>query len=449
MLSEEFITAIKAQPRSANTAIAKDVGIYHHALHPTPSIKSSYKKSSSPVNGLAVNSTHIFAAQADKAVVHVYSRERGNQEALISFPERLHALMLVGDGVLVLGTTEGRVILWEVCTGRQVSTSAAHLQAVSCLAATSTHLITGSDDSNIHVWSIPQLLSLHTNTNEPHEPVRTLSNHRAAITSLAMGHSSSTTNICISASKDNSVIVWNYHTGDLLRTFLLPGTPLCMALDPCDRAVYVGSEDGSLQMIDLVQSNSAIHPLHDPRLQNTPVQITVPAWTAPSEIGAAHCLGLSYDGTSLFSGHASGKIAQWDTGRRAFLLELADLNAPVTNIAMQSPFPNSSRTKPHSVIKPKLGEGNYAFTAQLNETQESSLFSQALEFEGFPDGMLENAISVLAGSSATPNISSSSSSSEEERLRKENEELWKVVNEQRALQKKTFEKYSKLKNGSV
>jgi pre-rRNA-processing protein IPI3 len=123
MLSEEFITAIKAQPRSANTAIAKDVGIYHHTLHPAPSIKSSYKKSSSPVNGLAVNSTHIFAAQADKAVVHVYSRERGNQEALISFPERLHALMLVGDGVLVLGTTEGRVILWEVCSAAYCSPS--------------------------------------------------------------------------------------------------------------------------------------------------------------------------------------------------------------------------------------------------------------------------------------------------------------------------------------
>lgn len=222
-----------------------------------------------------------------------------------------------------------------------------------------------------------------------------------------------------------------------------------MALDPCDRTVYIGFEDGSLQMIDLVQPTAAIHPLHDPRLQNTPVQITVPAWTAPSEIGAAHCLGLSYDGTGLFSGHASGKVAQWDTGRRAFLLELADLNAPVTNIAMQSPFPKSFRTRPYSVVKPKLGASSYTFTAQLTETKGLSLFDQALEFQGFPDRMLENAILVFAESTATPNVISSSTSSEEERLRKENEELWKVINEQRALQKKTFEKYSKLKNGGV
>lgn len=114
MLSEGLITSIRAQPKSANTAIAKDVGIYLHELHPTHTIKSSFKKSSTPVNSLVASSTHIFAAQADKAVVHVYSRERGNQEALISFPERIHSLALVGDGILVLGTAEGRIILWEV-----------------------------------------------------------------------------------------------------------------------------------------------------------------------------------------------------------------------------------------------------------------------------------------------------------------------------------------------
>jgi len=114
MLPESFISSIRAQPKSANTAIAKDVGIYLHELHPTHLIKSSFKKSSTPVNALAASSTHIFAAQADKAVVHVYSRERSNQEALISFPERIHCLTLIDDGILVLGTAEGRLILWEV-----------------------------------------------------------------------------------------------------------------------------------------------------------------------------------------------------------------------------------------------------------------------------------------------------------------------------------------------
>jgi pre-rRNA-processing protein IPI3 len=114
MLSEIFITSIRAEQRSANTAIAKDVGIYVHTLHPSYSIKSTFKKSSTQSNCTAVSTTHIFAAQVEKAVIHVYSRDRGNQEALISFSERIHCLTLVNDSLLVLGTAEGRIILWEV-----------------------------------------------------------------------------------------------------------------------------------------------------------------------------------------------------------------------------------------------------------------------------------------------------------------------------------------------
>ncbi|RDW77451.1 hypothetical protein BP6252_05504 [Coleophoma cylindrospora] len=397
MLSEGFITSIRAQPKSANTAIAKDVGIHLHTLYPTPKIESTLKKSSTPVNSLAANSTHIFAAQADKAVVHVYSRERGNHEALVSFPERLHSLTLVGDGIVALGTAEGRVILWEVYTGRQISTPAAHLQAISCLVADQTHLITGSEDSNVNVWSIPKLLSL--TSSETHEPLRTLSNHRAAITSLALGHSSTSTNICVSASRDNTCIVWNHQSGTLLRTFLLPTTPLCLALDPCDRAVYVGFEDGSLQLLEFTTAAAVLNPLYDTRLQDTPVQVTLPPWTASFNPGACNCLGLSHDGTTLLSGHASGKVARWDTGLRAISGgEVVDLNAPVTNLIMLSPFSESKKIKAITIMKPKLGEGDYILAAQFTgrATREQNQFDRILQGPGFPADVLERAIASFA-----------------------------------------------------
>ena len=116
MLSEGFIAAIHAQPKSAKTAVAKDVGVFVYELRPTPIQKCSFKKSSTQLNSLAASSTHIFAAQANKAVVHVYSRERGNQEALVSFPERIHCLSIIAETTLLLGTVEGRLILWEVRT---------------------------------------------------------------------------------------------------------------------------------------------------------------------------------------------------------------------------------------------------------------------------------------------------------------------------------------------
>lgn len=113
MLSEEFFSSISGPPLKANTAVSKDVGIYNHVLNPSYSVKGSFKKSSTASHGLALTETHIFTAQEQKAQVHVYSRQRGNQECFVSFPERIKCLALAGN-VLVLGTVEGRLILWEV-----------------------------------------------------------------------------------------------------------------------------------------------------------------------------------------------------------------------------------------------------------------------------------------------------------------------------------------------
>lgn len=272
-----------------------------------------------------------------------------------------------------------------------------------------------------------------------------LSNHRAAITSIAIGHSPSSTNICVSGSRDNTVLVWNYHTGDLLRTFLLPSTPLCLALDPCDRGVFLGSEDGSLQLIEFVQSDSKLSPLYDTALQATPVQVIAAPWTPSSSassatesaFGAAHCIGLSYDGTTVLSGHASGKIGQWDAGRRTFSAELVDLNAPVTNLLIVSPFPADKATKAVTVVKPKMSAVNYTFTAQLTGNLRTSAFDKAMESSGFPGDMLEDAITrFLTSESASTSVTATLSSSEAEKLRKENEDLRKVVNQQQSLIKK-------------
>lgn len=129
MLSEEFVSAICGAPLSSNTAIAKDVGIYCHTLSPAYAVKSTFKKSSVPVNSLGVSETHVFAAQHEKAYVHVYSRLRGNQEAFVAFPERIRCLTLAGD-VVVMGTAEGRLMLWEV---RDQPTGLTILEAISAI----------------------------------------------------------------------------------------------------------------------------------------------------------------------------------------------------------------------------------------------------------------------------------------------------------------------------
>lgn len=139
----------------------------------------------------------------------------------------------------------------------------------------------------------------------------------------------------------------------------MPSTPLCLAVDPADRAFYTGYEDGSVQVVDFFKSHSIHNSLHDTSLQNTPTQLSSQEkWSPPSaDSGAVECLTLSYDGTTLFSGHRNGAVLSWDIPRGRFASSITDYAYPVTNIQMLRPsgLPPSktSRTEIRSVVKPR------------------------------------------------------------------------------------------------
>jgi pre-rRNA-processing protein IPI3 len=314
------------------------------------------------------------------------------------------------------------------------------VQAVTCIASTPFHLITGSDDSNIHVWHLARLLEMD-NTIE-HEPDQTLSNHRAAITSLAASQSvNPDTNICVSASKDKSCIIWNYQNGVALRTVLLPSFPIGLCLDPCARAFYVSSDDGSMFAIELF-AEKALLGAQSAESSSTVVQISSAFGTVPQEARPASCLGLSYDGTVLLSGHPNGQILRWDLSSRADSTQLANLNASVTNLSFVSPLPSARRIKSASVVKPFLGSRSYNFTAQLeSDLVGETRFGKMMNSKGFSNDALEQAIMALQ----QPQVEAVG----DDALRKENEGLWDIINEQRALQKKTLQKYVEAKSATT
>jgi pre-rRNA-processing protein IPI3 len=278
----------------------------------------------------------------------------------------------------------------------------------------------------IHVWSLLSILSFSPDTSR--SPVHTLSTHRGAITSLVCGHSTSTANTAVSISEDKSAIVWDYHNGQALRTYLLPEAPTAVALDPADRAFYVAYEDGSLQVVDFydeVQQSAPTDTLREVSLSHRPVQTsTKRRFNAESQkLGGALSLSLSWDGTTLVSGHASGKIAAWDIAKGTYISTLSSLVGPVTNVQFLPPtgFPNAlePKFKIHTVVKPKQDTGtsnagnglvppNYSLNMQLTgrisvptisaterRKTEKSEFEEALTHPVFPMSMLEESLAEL------------------------------------------------------
>ena len=237
--------------------------------------------------------------------------------------------------------------------------------------------------------------------------------------------------MAISTSKDSTSIVWDYRTGQVLRTFLLPLIPLCVVLDPADRAAYVGYEDGSVQMIDFYSSRSIWHPLHDSSSQPAPSQLPAEdRWKPPSaDLGAVDSLSISYDGTTLISGHRNGKILSWNIARGKYASTVADYTHPITNLVMLPPagLPHRSLDRKrvaHTIVKPRSDfalsdpsnpadavPAEYAFSTQIADQVKSlsvanndsgrpafasGPFSQALTHASFPASMIEEGLLELA-----------------------------------------------------
>lgn len=309
-----------------------------------------------------------------------------------------------------------------------MSLPARHVQAVSCLAATPHHLLTGSDDSNVQVWSLAQLLEFDTN-NDEHEPIVSFSNHRGAITAVAAAPGDSPeTSICVSASKDKTCIIWNYRTGTILRTLLFPASPIALALDPCQKGVFASTEDGSIFSIEFFGPKPLLGP--DSEDASTVVQLTSPFCTIPSESGPASCLGLTYDGTVLLSGHPKGQVHSWSMTDRQSVSGakvLTNLNAAVTNLVMVPPLSAGARAaKPWTIVKPSEIQRAYTFTAQFEaDLKPETQFGAMVRTPGFLPETLEAAISEFLQPAAD------AAGDGEDLSQRQLEEQWALVDAQK------------------
>jgi pre-rRNA-processing protein IPI3 len=427
MLTESFIAATLTsnKPSQHLSSSLKDVGIFAHEFQPQQVLRHGYKKSSVQPRCLAVSRSHIFAAQADKAVINVYSREKGNQEATVPFPDRIRSLAYAdGPEILVIGAEEGKLLLWETATGRVSTSASSHLQGVSLLHITNGIILSGSEDATIFVWSLIQLVSFQTedqplgNDTASNAPLRAFSNHRSAIGALSAGHSRPNTNFAVSASTDQTCYIWHIETGEILRTILLPSVPTCIAMDPVDRVIYVGDTGGTLISVDMMALSSKTQSAES-NTSDVPIQLTKDnKWQAASaDLGSTYSLTLSYDGTQLLTGHANGAIVQWDVAKQRMTSEVINLSQPVTNIRMLRPegfYDRHPRAFSIStVVKPKLefnAIGNYGmsvvhprydFQAALTGSRrladgDRSDDLKAMTSNGWPDSILDAAVNALS-----------------------------------------------------
>lgn len=264
------------------------------------------------------------------------------------------ALQYIGE-ILVSGSTDRTVRIWNMLTGQCLQIFEGHTSTVRCLQIVpaisgsgedpSNLIITGSRDSTLRVWQLPEygdltmvtVRSPDSSLSEEHNPyfVRALLGHTQSVRAIA-AHGDT----LVSGSYDFSVRIWQISSGKCL--WNLRGHTqkvYSVVLDTKQNRCVSGSMDCKVKIWDL-DTGSCIHTLeghtslvgllslsHD-RLVSAAADFTLRVWNPKSGVciqtlaahtGAITC--FQHDGDKVISG-SDGTLKLWDLKTGKFVRDL-------------------------------------------------------------------------------------------------------------------------------
>ncbi|MTJ55307.1 protein kinase [Anabaena sp. UHCC 0253] len=151
------------------------------------------------------NSTPI--PTKDLSLINTLSGHTSKVSSVVISPDS-KIIISSGDCEKIDSKCNDNIKLWDVITGREITSLQGHSQNVNVVAITNDgkRLVSGSDDKTIKIWN------LQTN-----QLIHTLTNHTDAVHSLAISADNKT---LISASDDKTIKIWNLTTGKIIRTLI-------------------------------------------------------------------------------------------------------------------------------------------------------------------------------------------------------------------------------------
>lgn len=194
--------------------------------------------------------------------------------------------------ILVTGSWDKTIKVWNVATGQLLRTLMGHQEAVwsVALAADGKTLASGSSDQQIKIWNLPTGQLIHTLTGH--------SNWVAAVDLSPKGE------LVASASSDKTLKVWSVKSGELIHTLQGHGCAVtCIAFTPDGKTLVSGSGDKTLKIWSLTTGECR--------------------GTFIGHRASVTCLAISPDGKTGVSGDVKQTLCVWN-------LETLELNYTLT-----------------------------------------------------------------------------------------------------------------------
>ncbi len=194
----------------------------------------------------------------------------------------VNAVVFSPDGKFALsGSSDHRLKLWDVSTGREIRTFEGHASSVNAVAFSPDGKFALSGDSHhlIKLWDI----------STGHE-IRTFDGHASSITALAFSHNGQ---LALSGSYDRTLKLWEVSTGREIQTFEGHGASItALAFSPDSQFALSASFDETVKLWEV----------------STGQEI----WTFEEHTDAVTAVAFSPDGNLVLSGSADQTVKLWN-----------------------------------------------------------------------------------------------------------------------------------------
>jgi WD40 repeat protein len=196
------------------------------------------------------------------------------------------------DGTLVgRGSEDGKITLWNIETGKEITTLTGHEKAVTAIAISPDKktLISGSEDGVIKLWDIEQ---------EELQLRKTLSEHQNKITAIVI---SADNQFFVSGAKEKQVKIWDLATQELLKNLSVEKGVMSLAISSKEPITLVsGNYAGEINFWDQL----------DKKFNGEERKFVSKNKSAPQAVS------ISSDGQIIISSSCKDQVRFWDPQTR-------------------------------------------------------------------------------------------------------------------------------------
>ncbi|KAK9368687.1 WD40-repeat-containing domain protein [Lipomyces kononenkoae] len=285
----------------------------------------TFKQNGSFCNRTAVIDASILSAQSDRPIINSYSITKEAPMQKLILQEKLSCMVASHSRkLLAAGTHTGKLIVWELGSGACLIYKDIHFGSISCLVFSQDDsvLFSAGSDARIYSWRTAELCNAHLNYMDV-QPLESANQHSLEVTGLFCGLGGILDSRLYSISLDGSCRVWNASDLRLQTTYVFKEALLSIVVDPAERAIYAGTDDGVIYHVDLYrQSREGAGLEYTGGLQRVVEVSTESSVKFTQHTGKVLSLDLSFDSTLLVSGSEDGTVIVWDIATHQVLKKI-------------------------------------------------------------------------------------------------------------------------------